>query len=97
MTIIVKNLNNSNNMFYINMNKEEMRLITEYTFDTEFYWNFNIIKVIYFNIPYELYFEPNKECKIPNKIIKNQACITGIYCDNSEKWLKITDNNWIKL
>ena len=52
MTIRIQNFNEEQNIFYYNLNLQEIRLITHYYFNQEFYWSFYTTKIIHLDKSY---------------------------------------------
>ena len=97
MTLRIQNVNEIHNVFFYSLNLQEIRLITHYYLNEEFYWSFYTTKIIHLDKSYQLYSEPNDECPIKNMFIKDIISVKSFYHDNSQKWLQLVQNNWIKI
>lgn len=98
MTLRIQNFyNEKQHIFLNNLNLEEIKLITHYYLNEEFYWSFYTTKIIHLDKSYQLYSEPNEECSIKNMFIKDIISVKSFYHDNSQKWLQLVQNNWIKI
>lgn len=96
MVICIEKFNNQN-IYLQNINTEEIKLITSYSFNEEFYWKFYTNKIIHLDKSYQLYSEPHNDCDIEKMFIKKIICVKSFYYDDSQKWLQLVQDSWIKI